>query len=372
MKIDPFKVEIWMNAHETACRYNLAETCVDSLTLGELAALTGGLELETLTNVKLTYGAIEGSARLRAAIAALYTSRTPEEVLVTHGAIGANALAYAALVDPGDEVVAITPAYQQHVSIPRSLGAEVKELRLRAEDGYLPDLGALSALMTPKTRLISLTNPNNPTGSVIDPAGLEGIVKIAAAHGAMVLCDEVYRGVDQASDGLGPSIADLYDQGVAIGGMSKAFALAGLRLGWIIAPPQVREQVMIHRDYTTISVGMIDDHLAAVALERREAILARNRAIVRANLPLLDAFVAETPQVRWVRPAGGNVALLDYGRPIPSEILCRRLLEDTGVLVVPGSCFDMEGTIRVGFGNPMSALKPGLQALSAFLQHLPG
>lgn len=269
MKIDDFQVEIWMNRYETHCRYNLSESCVDSITLGDLLALAGRASaiLAELVPLKLTYGAIEGSERLRLAIASLYATPSPDQVLVTHGAIGANALVYAALVEPGDEIISLVPTYQQHVSIPQSYGAKVKCLQLVRDNGYLPDPADLARLITPKTRLITLTNPNNPTGATIERARLLEIVAIAAANDAYVLCDEVYRGVDQAGDEMAASIVDLYAKGIAVGSMSKAFALAGLRLGWIVAARDILDKVMIHRDYTTISVGMLDEHFATLALE---------------------------------------------------------------------------------------------------------
>lgn len=369
MKIEDFHVEIWMNTYETKCKHNIAETCVDSITFADLMELAGktGDILGELNGMKLTYGAIEGSLRLRTAISALYPGRGPHEVLVTHGAIGANALLYDTLIEPGDEVVSIVPAYQQHYSLPESRGARVKRLKLRAEDGYLPDLDALEALVTPETKIIALTNPNNPTGSVIDEARLRGIADIARRHNAWVLCDEVYRGVNQADDAMPASMAEIYERGVAVGSMSKAFALAGLRLGWIVASPDLLQKVTVHRDYNTISVGMIDDHVASIALENSDALLRRNRQIVRTNLTLLDDWVSREPLMSWVRPTGGTVTLLNYDLDIGSYEFCRRLMDETGVLLTPGAAFEMEGTVRIGFGNGTDALRGGLEGLSRFL-----
>src|SRR5918993_3523864 len=204
MQIAPFAVEQWMNAHETHCALNLAETCVQSLTVAQLLDLAGapGGIADQILPLKLTYGAIEGSERLRTAIAALYASRAPGEVLIAHGAAGANALVYAALIEPADRVVAIVPTYQQHVSIPESLGAEVVRLPLQADAGYQLDLEALERLVAPATKVIALTNPNNPTGALMDLATLEGVVRLAEAAGAWVLVDEVYRGTTQVGDDL--------------------------------------------------------------------------------------------------------------------------------------------------------------------------
>jgi aspartate/methionine/tyrosine aminotransferase len=373
MKIREFGVETWMNRWETRCRYNLAETCVESLTVDQLLGLAGMADaafLAELRGLRLTYGAIEGSDRLRDAIAALYASVRREDVVVAHGAIGANHLVYEALVEPGDRVISIVPTYQQHTSIPESLGAEVVTLSLREADGWRLDLGELRRLATGGAKLVALANPNNPTGALLDEADLRELAGIADAAGAWVLCDEVYRGIDQAGSGTTPSIVDLYPRGIAVGSMSKAFSLAGLRLGWIAAPPEVVRAVTIHRDYNTISVGMVDDLLAAIALEHREAILARNRAIVHGNLVALEAWVARQPSVSFVRPRGGTVALLRYAFDMPSETLCIHLLEERGVLFTPGSALDMEGYLRIGYANSTLVLADGLAATSAFLAAL--
>ena len=373
MRIREFGVETWMNRWETRCRFNLAETCVESLTVGHLLQLAGVDEAAFTGEVralKLTYGAIEGSDRLRDAIAGLYETVGREDVLVTHGAIGANHLVYEALVEPRDRVISIVPTYQQHVSIPESLGAEVVTLPLREADGWRADLDELGRLAAGGAKLIALTNPNNPTGALLDADDLRRIASIADAAGAWVLCDEVYRGIDQAGTGTTASIADLYPRGISVGSMSKAFSLAGLRLGWIAAPAEVRRAVTIHRDYNTISVGMVDDLLAALALEHGDAILERSRGIVRGNLATLDAWVAAEPSISCVRPRGGTTALLRYAADLPSETLCVRLVEERGVMFTPGSALDVEGYLRIGYANHPGVLAAGLAETSAFLAAL--
>jgi aspartate/methionine/tyrosine aminotransferase len=372
MRIEPFGVEQWMNAWETRCAWNLAETCVDSLTLDELLAIAGHPDLMAeLGPMRLSYGAIEGSDRLRAAIAALYARPDADRVIVTHGAIGANHLVHAALVEPGDRVVTIVPTYQQHDSIPASLGADVRRLRLREEDGFLPDLAELRRLAGGSARLIAFANPNNPTGSLLDRAMLERIAAIADEAGAWILADEVYRGTDQDDPGTTASMADLSERGISTGSMSKAFSLAGLRLGWIAAPRPVIDAVSLHRDYTTISVGMVDDRLAAIALEHGDAILGRSRAIVRGNLAILDAWVKDEPRIEYVRPRSGTTALLRYDAALRSRDLCVRLVEETGVLLTPGSAMDMEGYLRIGYANEPAILREGLARMSGFLAALP-
>ena len=369
MQIEPFKVEIWMNEWETQCTYNLAETCVASITVEELLALSGGSadDLSGLLQMKLTYGDIEGSPRLRTAIANLYANRCIEDITVTHGTIAANMLVHKAIVEPGDHVLSIVPTYQQHYSIPKSIQADVTTLALREEDGFLPNLEALKASVKPNTKLIAFTNPNNPTGALIERPMLEDMVDIADSVGAYLLCDEVYRGTAQVGDGMSPSIADLYAKGISTAGMSKVFSLAGLRVGWVIAPQEVREQVLIHRDYDTISVGMINDHFAAIALEHADKVLARSHEITRGNLALLEAWIAKEPKVSWVKPRAGTTAMLKLNIPVTAREFCIDLVTKTGVMLTPGDAFDMEGYARIGFANDTQTLTEGLAALSEYL-----
>lgn len=369
MQITPFGVEMWMNEFEEACELNLAETCVQSLTIGELVEMAGSRAtlLDEISGLKMTYGAIEGSNRLRDAIARLYTRQTRKNVLTAHGTIGANALVHQTLVARGDHVICVVPTYQQHYSIPESIGAEIELLHLRPEDGFLPDLAALRRMVRPDTRMIVLNNPNNPTGALMDAAMLAEIAGIARGVGAFVLCDEVYRGTDQAGDGFTASIADLYEKGISTAGMSKAYSLAGLRVGWIVAPEAVIRAVMIHRDYNTISVGQLDEHFAAMALENLGPLLARAHRISRDNLAILDAWVAREPRISWVKPLSGTTGLLKYDLPMESRRFCTSLLAEEGVLLTPGSVMGMEGWLRIGYCNSTQILRAGLVRLSAFL-----
>jgi aspartate/methionine/tyrosine aminotransferase len=369
VEIKPFGVEMWMNEFETQCELNLAETCVDSITLGELVEMAGKHNslLDELMPIRLGYGDIEGSPRLKSAVASLYARQRAENVLICHGTIGANALVHQALVSRGDHVIAVVPTYQQHYSIPESIGAEVTPLKLRADQGFLPDLAALKAMLRPTTRLIAINNPNNPTGALMDAAMLGEIAVLARSVGAWVLCDEVYRGTDQQGDGFTVSMADLYEKGISTAGMSKTYSLAGLRLGWIVAPKEVLDAAMIHRDYNTISVGRLDDHFAAMALEHRDKILARAHRITRQNLAILAQWVEAEPKISWVKPKSGTTALLHYDLPMPSRDFCIKLLEAEGVMFTPGSAMDMEGTLRIGYACPTDTLHAGLARVSRFL-----
>lgn len=372
MHIEPFGVEIWMNEWETKCELNLAETCVESLTIGQLLELCGKDEtqLADLLAMKMTYGEIEGSSKLRTAIAALYEKQQLDNIVVTHGTIGANALVHRSLVSNGDRVVSVVPTYQQHYSIPASIGADVQYLHLREDNSFQPDLNELRQIVGTDTKLIAINNPNNPTGALIDRATLEEIATIARAAGAWILCDEVYRGTDQTGTGISASIADVYEKGISTASVSKAFSLAGLRLGWITAPANVIKAVSTHRDYDTISVGMIDDYFATLALENKDQVLARSRSITGGNLKLLEDWVSQQELITWVKPLSGTTALLKYDADVPSHDLCVSLLKETGVLFTPGSALGMEGYIRIGYANNPAVLREGLVRVSDYLSRV--
>ncbi|PCE23496.1 aminotransferase [Paraburkholderia acidicola] len=369
MKIREFGVERWMDQYENHCELNLAETCVESLTVEELLDLAGKKDaiLADVLPMKLTYGAIDGTERLRSNVASLYEKQAVPNVLITHGAISANALVYETLVEPGDHVISVLPTYQQHYSIPESYGAQVEILRLRPENGFLPDLDELKRMIRPDTRLIAINNPNNPTGSLMERPFLEALVAIARSCGAYILCDEVYRGTDQHGDGFTVSIADLYEKGISTGSMSKTWSLAGLRVGWIVAPVELIGRVQIHRDYNTISVGMLNDLFASIALENRAALLKRNHEILRTNLAVLDAWIAKEPVLSYVKPKSGTTALIRVDLPVSSRDFCVALLEKTGVMFTPGSALDMEGYVRIGYTNSRAVLEAGLARVSEFL-----
>ena len=372
MHIDPFFVEQWMNAHETTATWNIAETCVHSLTLEELLELSGEPDavLRGLCGTWLGYGDITGSPRLRAAIAALYGERVgPDNVLTANGAIGANFLALYALVEPGTTVVSVQPTYQQLYSVPESLGAEVRVVRLREEDGYLPDVDAIRAAAGGAS-LIVLNNPNNPTGALAGEALLREIVEVARGHDAWLFCDEVYRELEHEPGTTAPSVADLYEKGVSSGSMSKSYSLAGLRTGWVAGPPSVIQRCLDVRDYTTISAGVLDDALAAVALEHVEAVLARSLGIVRGNLAIVDEWIAREPRLRYVRPRAGTTALVHYDLDLPSVEFCQGLFDATGAFVMPGVAFGEDRAFRLGYACARDVLDGGLAALSEYLRTL--
>jgi aspartate/methionine/tyrosine aminotransferase len=234
-------------------------------------------------------------------------------------------------------------------------------------DGWLPRIDELAGLVDNRTKLIVINNPNNPTGSLMGTETLHAIAEIAEDSGAYLLDDESYRGLYVDPNESVPSVVELSDRGIATGSFSKTFSLTGLRLGWIAASKSVMEEFEDRRDYTTISNGMIDDAIASIAVENANLILTRNLEIIRTNYRILSEWVEDEPLIEWVPPKAGTLVFLQYKLDISSEELCKRLLEEESVLLVPGSCFDMEGFLRIGFGNNTDVLNEGLSRFKEFL-----
>jgi len=373
MFIEPFGVEQWMNEWETKAVTNLAETCVDSLSAGRLLDLSGRREEITrqMMDLRLSYGDILGSDELLDAIASMYESAKRENVIVMNGGSAANFIAMFTLIEPGDEVISVYPTYQQLYSIPRAFGASVELLRLRYEDGFLPDVDELKKLVTPKTKIICINNSNNPTGSLMTDALLKETVRVAESVGAWLYCDEAYRFMTHGGIKV-PSVVDMYEKGIVSSSLSKGFSLAGLRLGWLAGPRGFMKEVTNRRDYTTISCGRIDDLLGRVAIQCREKIFARNLEIIRACAGVLDEWVKSEPRIDYVKPQSGTTAFLRYDYDIPSEDFCRRLILRDGTFLLPGRCFgpEFDRFLRIGYSYEPQALRAGLGKVSDFLREL--
>lgn len=371
MNIKPFKVEMWMNEHEDKAIYNTGETCVDSISVNDLFELAGLDKEKTLNDLfkkRLTYGHIFGNPTFKQGITKLYQNITPDQVVTTHGAIGANHLVLYSLVNPEDEVVAILPTYQQLYSIPESFGATVKMYALKKENNFLPDLAEVKKLVSDKTKVIVINNPNNPSGALMSADILNGIVSLAKEVDAYILCDETYRGLTQ-TDEVSPSIVDLYEKGISTSSMSKVWSLAGLRLGWIATRDSAAmDTCLIHRDHNTISCGLLDEELAAIALTHQTEIMARNLTLVRKNLQILDTWVQNEPHIHYVKPQAGTITLLYYDFDMTSYDLCLDLIDNHGILFTPGECFEFEKCVRIGYACKTDDLKTGLAKFSEYLR----
>jgi hypothetical protein len=371
MKLEPFAMERWQSTWEHRVELNISESGVHPLRVDEL--LDDGAALAALLAQPLAYLQTNGSDELRAAIATMYPGAGADNVLVTNGGSEANCVSLLHFVQPGDEVVIVAPNYMQVRGLARALGAVVTPWPLHEDHGWRPDLDALADLVTARTTMILLCNPNNPTGARMSGAELDAVCRAAAVHGAWVLADEIYRGAEH--DGVEtPTVWGRYERALVTSGLSKAFALPGLRIGWIVGPGDAIAAMWGVHDYTTIAPGAVNDRLARVALEpsRWQRLLARTRSIVRANYPLLRDWIASrAPALSHVPPAAGAIAFVRYAHDINSTDLIERLRRDSGVLVVPGDHFEMDGYLRIGFGGDRTQLQASLERIGATLDRFP-
>jgi aspartate/methionine/tyrosine aminotransferase len=365
-----------MTTWETKTPYDIAESGIYPMSVRELLELEPEAErartLERLLDVRLGYSEARGTQELRALLASTYRRTGPEEILVTTGAIEANFLLMNVLLAPGDHVVAVYPAYQQLYSVPRALGCDVSLWKLSKEKGFRYDLGELRRLVTPRTRLIVLNTPHNPTGAMLSADDLRGVEALAFSVGARVLSDEAYRWLEiPGGEPLAPPLRDLHGAGVSVGTLSKPFGLPGLRIGWIAAEADLVARCWGMRDYVSLSPGKLSDALAVLAVRHRSKIVERTQAIVRRNLETCRAWFAEHADlVSWTPPRGGLLAMLSYNLDIPSRILADRLAERYGVMLAPGSAFDIEHHLRIGIGQEPSVLAEGLRRTAACLSDL--
>ncbi|GMA48037.1 aminotransferase class I/II-fold pyridoxal phosphate-dependent enzyme [Tetragenococcus muriaticus] len=375
MYIKPFGVERWLSKYETTVDYNLTSTSIMPLSINELLELTGEDEeqvKENIFSIKLNYGAIEGRLDYLSGIASLYQSIQKEQVISTNGGVGASHLTMMTVIESGDHVVAILPAYQQIYSVPESIGAQMEYLFLeKTETDYVLDLNKLMHLVTPETKAIVFNNPNNPTGDVIDDEALEKMVEIARKNDTYLICDEAYRGLTH-NIGFSTSVADLYEKGVSLGSMSKAFAMAGLRLGWIASRDvKFMQDVYIHRDYTMISNGVIDEYVAALALKHKNAVQQRNLGITQSRATLFKKWLDNEPKLSYAPFKGGTVALPYFESSLSSEEFCAKVIEEKSVLLMPGFVFDLEKCFRMGYARePEEKMIAGLERVSDFLATL--
>jgi aspartate/methionine/tyrosine aminotransferase len=370
MKLDEFAMERMQSTYENQVDFNLSESGVHPLTLGEL--VDDEPSRQALLAEGLRYTQSNGTVALRGAIAAMYPGATIDHVQVTNGGSEANYITTWNLVEPGDEVVLMVPNYMQTWGLARAFGGEVKEwpLVLRgAPNRWRVDIDKLEQLVSARTKLIIVCNPNNPTGARIDADDLDRISAVAARHGAWVLSDEIYRGAER--DGREtPSMWGRYDRAIVTSGLSKAYGLPGLRIGWIVGSPALVGKLWSYHDYTTISPGALSDALARRALqpERRAQILARTRRILNENYPIISEWLdGHGGLFTYVPPDAGAIVYVHYEHAINSTALVTSLRTDKNVLIVPGDHFGMDGYLRIGFGDEPAYLRSGLGRLRDLL-----
>ncbi|MGB6716930.1 MAG: aminotransferase class I/II-fold pyridoxal phosphate-dependent enzyme [Candidatus Acidiferrales bacterium] len=351
MQIEAFELERWQSVWENRIELNIAESGVDPLSVREL--VEDAADLERILDVRLGYAQTNGSEELRARIAALYPEAGIENVLLTCGGAEANYVVAWALIERGDEVVFMQPNYMQVAGLAKGFGADVKPWWLREELNWAPDADELAKLVTPRTKIIAVCNPSNPTGAVLSEATMNAICAAAGKVGAWILADEVYRGAE--FDGkTTPSFWGRYERALCTAGLSKAYGLPGLRTGWVVAREEMAEKLWGYHDYTSIGPTMLTDRIASLALEpqRHARLLERTRRILRENYPLVSEWLSgHKDMFSHVPPRAGAIAWLGLREKWNASQVAEELRAKKGVLLVPGEQFAMPGYLRIGFGE---------------------
>ena len=372
MNIEPFEMERYQSLYWHLVDYDLSESGVTPMTIRELLGPTA--DAEAFLYTKLGYPLSEGSFDARAAVATWYPGATAENVTMVNGGSEANFLTLFSLLSPGDRLAFMVPNYLQGRGLGPLFGKGTDRFRLKEREGrWALDVQELEDAVGKKTKVVMVCNPNNPTGYVLSEAEMDAVVLAADRVGAWIVADEIYRGAELDSDIASPTFWGRYDKVVITSGLSKAFAMPGLRVGWAVAPTKAIEQIWEHHDYTTLAPGIISDRLTALAMlpEVREAILTRTRAIIRANYPRLDSWLRSHGDIfRWARPTAGAIAYAKYDLPVRSTELVERIRQERSVLLVPGDMFGLKKGIRFGFGFDIEYTMKGLSLVDDVLAQM--
>lgn len=369
MKIETFELERRQSVWENIVKYNLTESGVHPYTLAELLDKD---KIRKLLSTRLGYGQTNGSIELREAISRLYPGADLDNVLVTNGSAEANFIGIWSNLEPDDELILMLPNYMQIWGIARSFGIKVTPFYLKEELNWQPDIEELRTLISPRTKMIAVCNPNNPTGAVLTDETMHAISRLAKKANAWIYSDEVYRGAELKGKET-PSFWGLHDKVLISHGLSKAYALPGLRIGWLVGPKRTIEKAWSYHDYTTITTGIISNRIATLVLqpEMRMKVLNRNRAMIKENLKLLTEWVEKHGDTfHFIPPQAGGIIFLKYNLNINSTRLTTKLREEKSVFIVAGDCFGMDHYIRIGIGSEKAYLLAGLDLIDEVLEEL--
>ena len=370
MKLEPFAMERMQSTWENIVRYNLSESGVDPVALGDL--IPDEEDRKALLDIELGYSQSNGTPELRREIASLYDGAAKENILVTTGTSEANFLVSWMLARPGSEVVMMLPNYMQMWGLVRSFGAEVKPFHLIEEHDWSPDLDELDRAVSEKTDLIAVCNPNNPTGAILTEEEMDRIVDAARRSDAWLMVDEVYRGAERSGE-LTASFWGRYDKLIITSGLSKAYGLPGLRIGWIVTTADLAARAWSYHDYTTIGPPRASDLLARVALrpENRQKLFERTRSILNSNYPIIRKWVdSHDGLFSMVDSRAGAIAYMRYDLDVNSLELVEALRQSRSVLIVAGEHFLMGNYLRIGYGQAPDYLRAGLDLTSEFISKL--
>jgi len=371
MKISQFNMERWQSTWENRVRFNLSESGVHPMTPGELFELAG-VDPHHLLDQRLVYNQSNGTDELRQAIATIYPGATYENVLVSNGGSEANYVTTWKILDADDVVLMETPNYMQMWGTSQAFAGAVRAFQLREERHWAPDLDELLDRLDDSVKLIIVTNPNNPTGAILTEGEIDQIVAGAARVGAWIIADEIYAGAE-LNGVRTPTFWGRYDKLIITSGLSKAYGLPGLRLGWAVGPADFIADLWSYKDYTTIAPGTLSDFCARIALNpaTRDRIYERTRHILNENLSPLREWLAERPDIfHYLEPSAGAICYARYNLEINSSELARRLKDEQSVLIVPGDHFNMDGYLRIGYGIPKPELIEALDRIEIVLRSL--
>jgi aspartate/methionine/tyrosine aminotransferase len=357
-------LEDWFDTYQYAIDYDIGESAVKCLSLGDI-------DIDP-RNIVFRYGHHRGKPELRERIAAQYDGFTPDQVVATTGASEANFCVVSALVKPGDHVVIEHPNYPSLYEVPRSLGCSVSLFTLRYEDRFKPDLDELKRLVTPQTKLVSLTHPNNPTGSKISEDELRQVIELVESMDTYLLFDETYRDMDL--DHPLPPVATLSPKVVSISTMSKCYGLPGIRIGWLATrDPFLLAETLAIREQGSITNNALGEEVAIHVLSEKERYLDKAKRRIENNLRIVSAWMDEQEDFEWVAPEAGVVCFprIKARVEVEPETLYRRLAEEYKTFVLPGRCFEMdERHFRVGFGADGEEIETGLRNVNKALRNL--
>lgn len=370
----PFTMERMMSKYEKDVDYNISESGVHPITLGELIEDDPELT-EKLMATEINYAHANGIPELREHIAAMYKGASAKNILVTIGAIEANYNTLNTLVSPGEEVVIMLPNYMQIWGAAKNRNLNVKAFHLQEKKGWSPDLDELEDKVTKETKLIAVCNPDNPTGYIMTEHEMDQIVRIAEKAGAWILADEVYAGAERTSDKRTPSFYGRYDKIVAVGSLSKAYGLPGLRIGWAAAPEEIVDEIWKRHEYTTLSATMLSNHLAAIALspEVQPRLIQRTRNYIRKGFPVLEQWMNQHKGTfSFTPPQAAAIAFVRYNLNINSTEFAERLIKEKSVLLVPGDHFGMDKFLRISYGLPHDYLTAALDRIHELIEDVQG
>lgn len=365
--IAPALLEDWLRDYYFTTEIDISSSGVENFSMAELRELLSLGEGE-LDSVVFDDSPSCGSEGLRRAIADRWAGGDPSRVMATHGSSEVIFLIMSALLGEGDEVVILDPCYHALRNLAEAAGCVLKPWRLDFERGFAADVEELKRLLTPRTKMVVVNFPHNPTGTTVTADEQRQIIEAAAGVNAYLVWDAAFAELTHDAEPL-PNPSLLYDRAITLGTLSKGYGLAGLRVGWCVAPPELMAGFVHWRDYTTLYLSPLVEAVAQRAVERADALLAPRLGRARKNLDVVAAWVAENSEhVEWVRPRGGVTAFLRLRRVGDVETFCHRLARERGTLLVPGVCFDRPEHVRLGFGGPTAALSEGLARLSSLLR----